>query len=471
MPDWTPTADLLSFLAASKTAPFLLTLGSCVVADPAGLSIKIAEAAALAGVRIILQQGWAKLGIDLRPPPKHVFVLGPAPHSWLFPRCAAVIHHGGAGTTCAGLLAGLPTLVLPFFGDQPFWGEAVRKAGCGPPPLKANTASIEDLAAAFGDLLRRNNEMKICAQAMGAKIAAENGVDEAVKSFYRHLPVSMQCDLSCGLARVYCQDCDLKLSPVADVTIHAGAFRAHVRSPWRYVDYSVGAERATTLNAALAPVTLISSTIWAIFRDGPSSGAEQFKRVHEALSPVGSHSLIVQPIAVGAAVASGASRTVGMALWAGVVFLDKVGSGLGPEAKHIEQPQSVVQGLFQGLDRFTRGVWSGVTAPVTDTLHATAQNHYPWNIVGGACKGLANLVVQPLAGTLQLVSRPLMGITNQFKAKSSLRVGDDEVDQVSLEIDDQTRKVIVEKFVFTHFALTEGRKLRVRLLRGQNYQI
>jgi len=188
MPNWTPSAGLLAFLADSKTPPFLFTLGSCVVADPAGLSLKVAEAAARAGVRVILQEGWAKLGTQLNPVPPHIFVLGPAPHSWLLPRRSAVIHHGGAGTTCAGLLAGLPTLVLPFFGDQPFWGEAIRKAGCGPAPLPANTVTTEALSVAFGELLLRNNEMKFRAQALGANIGIENGAQEAVQCFYRHLP-------------------------------------------------------------------------------------------------------------------------------------------------------------------------------------------------------------------------------------------------------------------------------------------
>ena len=44
------------------------------------------------------------------------------PHSWLFPRMAAVVHHGGVGTTAAGLAAGVPSIITPFFADQPFWG-------------------------------------------------------------------------------------------------------------------------------------------------------------------------------------------------------------------------------------------------------------------------------------------------------------------------------------------------------------
>jgi sterol 3beta-glucosyltransferase len=66
------------------------------------------------------------------------FLIGSYPHDKLFDRVAAVVHHGGAGTTAAGLVAGKPTFICPFFGDQPFWGQMVNRAGCGPPPCPIN---------------------------------------------------------------------------------------------------------------------------------------------------------------------------------------------------------------------------------------------------------------------------------------------------------------------------------------------
>jgi UDP:flavonoid glycosyltransferase YjiC (YdhE family) len=72
----------------------------------------IYEAATLSGKRVLLSSGWAKLGLDVLNKPDSVFILGNCPHSWLFPLCCAVVHHGGAGTTAAGLRAALPTLVV-----------------------------------------------------------------------------------------------------------------------------------------------------------------------------------------------------------------------------------------------------------------------------------------------------------------------------------------------------------------------
>jgi len=68
--------------------------------------------------------GWGGLGVidgaAVRSP--HVHVVDTVPHGWLFPRCAAAVHHGGAGTTAASTAAGIPTAIVPFFGDQPYWG-------------------------------------------------------------------------------------------------------------------------------------------------------------------------------------------------------------------------------------------------------------------------------------------------------------------------------------------------------------
>ena len=76
-------------------------------------------------------------------------VIEAASHAWLFPKVAAVVHHGGAGTTAAGLLAARPTLVCPFQGDQHFWGAAVHGAGAGPEPLPAAKLTAERLASAI----------------------------------------------------------------------------------------------------------------------------------------------------------------------------------------------------------------------------------------------------------------------------------------------------------------------------------
>jgi UDP:flavonoid glycosyltransferase YjiC (YdhE family) len=92
---------------------------------------------------------------------------------------AAVVHHGGAGSTAAGLRAGKPTLICPFFADQPFWGRRVHELGLGPAPIRHRAMSVKRLAAAF-DILVNDEAMRRRAGEMGDRIRQEHGVENAV---------------------------------------------------------------------------------------------------------------------------------------------------------------------------------------------------------------------------------------------------------------------------------------------------
>jgi sterol 3beta-glucosyltransferase len=84
--------------------------------------------------RGIIATGWGGItNVDL---PDNIFKIDSVPHDWLFPRCAAVVHHGGAGTTAAGLKAGVPSIIVPFFSDQPFWGYRIADLGVGTEPIE-----------------------------------------------------------------------------------------------------------------------------------------------------------------------------------------------------------------------------------------------------------------------------------------------------------------------------------------------
>jgi UDP:flavonoid glycosyltransferase YjiC (YdhE family) len=108
-----------------------------------------------------------------------VLAVRDVPHSWLFPRVAAVVHHGGAGTTAAGLRAGVPTIVCPFFGDQPYWGERVAALGAGPSPLPFRALTVPDLAAR---LRRATSDPSIRERAavLGTRLRAEDGIARAL---------------------------------------------------------------------------------------------------------------------------------------------------------------------------------------------------------------------------------------------------------------------------------------------------
>lgn len=124
-----PPESLSKFLEAGKP-PVYIGFGSIVVEDPDEFTTLIFEAVKQAGVRALVSKGWGGLGSE-DTTPDDVFMLENTPHDWLFPRVSAVVHHGGAGTTAIGLKCGKPTMIVPFFGDQPFWGAMVPKAGAG----------------------------------------------------------------------------------------------------------------------------------------------------------------------------------------------------------------------------------------------------------------------------------------------------------------------------------------------------
>lgn len=178
--DWTPPSLLEAFLAEGPP-PVYIGFGSMGAARAAGRTRLVLEAVALSGERAVLATGWG--GLLPAEVPANVFVLESAPHDWLFPRMSAVVHHGGAGSTMAGLRAGKPTVVCPFFGDQPFWGRVVERRGVGPRPVPQRSLTPAGLAWAIRAALGPSVVAE--AAAMGARIRAEDGAGNAVRIIER----------------------------------------------------------------------------------------------------------------------------------------------------------------------------------------------------------------------------------------------------------------------------------------------
>lgn len=173
---WAPPPELLRFLAAGRP-PVYVGFGSMVAGDGVARARMVIDALARAGQRGVLATGWGGLKAEVAP---HVAVVAAVPHGWLFPRMAAVVHHGGSGTTHMGLRHGRPTLVCPLLGDQPFWGRRVAALGAGPPPIPLRRLTAERLAAAITDLCGRPGYRRR-AEELGRAIRSEDGVAEAVR--------------------------------------------------------------------------------------------------------------------------------------------------------------------------------------------------------------------------------------------------------------------------------------------------
>jgi sterol 3beta-glucosyltransferase len=181
--DWQPTSDLKSFLDAGDP-PVYIGFGSMSGRNPEELASLAIEALGISGQRGLLLTGWG--GLNPESVPDSVFVLDSAPHSWLFPRMAAVVHHGGAGTTAEGLRAGVPNVIVPFVFDQPFWGARVKARGLGPDPVPHKRITAKRLADAI-TIAVSDSGMKQRAKACGVAIRAEQGVENAVRIVHQYL--------------------------------------------------------------------------------------------------------------------------------------------------------------------------------------------------------------------------------------------------------------------------------------------
>lgn len=185
-PDWQPPADLVDFLR-SGDPPVYIGFGSMGNKKRATESTKIAlEALSISGRRGVLVSGWNSLSQDIKLPDT-VFLIKDVPHGWLFPQMAAVVHHGGAGTTAAGLRAGVPSVIVPHGMDQPMWGQRVAELGVGAPPIPRKQLTAENLAGAIKIALQ--NEVVYRARELGEKISGENGVARAVELINQYLEV------------------------------------------------------------------------------------------------------------------------------------------------------------------------------------------------------------------------------------------------------------------------------------------
>ncbi len=175
--NWTPPRDLVDFLD-SGTPPVYIGFGSMRSENPAEAGQMALEALQQSGQRGVISSGWGGLASgDL---PETVFAVESLPHSWLFPKMAAVVHHGGAGTTAAGLRAGVPSILVPFMGDQPFWGKRVHEMGVGPQPIPRKKITIENLSAAIKQAVTDTTMQQKAAES-GRKIQSEQGVLQAVR--------------------------------------------------------------------------------------------------------------------------------------------------------------------------------------------------------------------------------------------------------------------------------------------------
>lgn len=221
-----PPDSLSKFLDAGE-APIYIGFGSIVVDDANRFTQMIFEAVKLSGVRALVSKGWGGLGGDEMDLPDNIYMLENTPHDWLFPKVRACVIHGGAGTTAIALKCGKPTMVVPFFGDQNFWGSMIGNAKAGPDPVPYKSLTAEKLAEGIKYCL--TEEAVKGAGEISKRIEAEgDGAENACQAFHSHLTLtgknSMRCSiLEDKIADWKLKDTNLRLSALAaDMLVEKG---------------------------------------------------------------------------------------------------------------------------------------------------------------------------------------------------------------------------------------------------------
>jgi sterol 3beta-glucosyltransferase len=174
--EWQPPDELMAFLQAGE-APVYVGFGSMAGRKPERMAKIVLDALGKANLRGIIATGWG--GLQASDLPETVFKVDSVLHNWLFPRVSAVVHHGGAGTTAAGLRAGRPTVICPFIVDQPIWGEQVFALGVGSKPIPQKKLTADNLAAAI-QKVTTDQTIRQNAFTLGEKLRAEDGIAKAI---------------------------------------------------------------------------------------------------------------------------------------------------------------------------------------------------------------------------------------------------------------------------------------------------
>lgn len=172
---WSPPDALAEFLAAGE-APVYVGFGSMVGFDRKALLSEVV--AAVGGRRALFYPGWSGTeDLDL---PGNFHVLGDTPHAWLFPKVSAVIHHGGSGTSHSAARAGVPSVVVPFAGDQWFWADRLQRAGVAAQAVSGHRLKASALARA----IEHAEQVQVVSRAcqLGERMRTENGLAVATNT-------------------------------------------------------------------------------------------------------------------------------------------------------------------------------------------------------------------------------------------------------------------------------------------------
>ncbi|KAF8746781.1 Glycosyltransferase family 28 N-terminal domain [Rhizoctonia solani] len=394
--DYSPPRDLVEFLNAGPP-PVYIGFGSIVLEDPKRITGTILTGVAQAGVRAIISPGWGGLDEEMiKSAGPHVFALGNVPHDWLFQYVSAVCHHGGAGTTAAGLKCGKPTIIVPFFGDQPWWATQIASRGAGPPPLDHKTLTPEMFASAIRIALSPSSLG--AAKQVGKMIMREvrDGAGKGVESFHRHLPLlDMKCDLTPNRVAVwYSAKYNLRLS----------AFAAQVLAQSKHLKLKkLKLYRSREYNPYVEAVDPVTGTLIPALR---------------SLNDIG-RGIVKVPTRPGRGIAQvtrASARGIQGTLQGAAEGVSNMPRLYGSEVREHKKVTGLGSGIAQGTKGLVLGIYDGVSDFVTEPTKGLKNDGF-YGAVGGLGVGTLNLVAKPVGGALQFVSMPIEGTARSLSHK------------------------------------------------------
>ncbi|ORY31586.1 glycosyltransferase family 1 protein [Naematelia encephala] len=392
--DFKADKELVDFLAAGPP-PIYIGFGSVVVEDATAMTQTIFDAVSKAGVRALVSAGWGGLGGT--EVPKDVFIqTGNIPHDWLFAegRVSAVCHHGGAGTTAIGLRNGLPTIVVPFFGDQKFWGDMIHRAGAGPAPIPHKELSSDNLAEAIR--YATSSGAKEAAGRMKDTILNEDGLQKGVDLFHRHLPLkNMRCEISSERAAVwYSSDLCLRLSSAVAGTLHeAHKLDLNKLEPLRPTEYQSRSKSSDPLTGGTTAILHLLAKhyggIAQIFYDTPKGIVNTATAI-----PQGMADLII-------GVHEG---------------FESIPRQLGSTVREREKVDDLASGIREGGKGLFFGWWDGITGLVTEPIEG-GKKEGALGVLKGMGRSYINVTARPAAGITGMMALPLHGAWQSLRKK------------------------------------------------------
>ncbi|KAL5404067.1 hypothetical protein PMIN06_005350 [Paraphaeosphaeria minitans] len=430
-PQYTPPAEIRKFLQ-SGPKPIYIGFGSIVLNDPSVMTRLLVDAVRMSGTRAIISKGWSKLGSDLDPAEldaANILFVDDCPHEWLFQHVSVVVHHGGAGTTACGLRNACPTIIVPFFGDQPFWGTMVAAAGAGAHPMHHKLLTAAKLCDAIRFCLQPTVMASV--QNIAFTMSAEHGVRSAAQSFHSNLPLeSISCELLDDRPATYLysdRGRKVRLCTVAaHILVQGSRLKSKDLQLYQSKPFAITNERwdpltglsssglSTIRGIVTATGDMLASPYTAVLQAGPSDSAA--KTTSRAAADFGKNFCKFNGRFL-----QGAVVDMPLAVAEGLRSVPRL---YGEDVQSHGDVTDAASGFVVGGRNFVQGMADGVAGLVSKPVQGMKEEG-ALGLAKGTGKGVLGFVTKTSSAAIGIVAYPGQGITKSLIApfKATTRKG------------------------------------------------